>query len=158
MKIKGAKQVHYDSGPNMTPLVDVVMVILIFLMLAGSFGGTEQYLESNMPITNKGVGKSDEKPKLMDDPQLEIYVDSAGGTYTAHPTGLPGVSDGDSLIKELVQTKVKLGKGKVGPDDKDETTQVIISPGQSVKYQFLIDVYQAALEAKFTKVGFATGR
>ena len=38
MKLQGAKQVHYDSGPNMTPLVDVVMVILIFLMLAGSFG------------------------------------------------------------------------------------------------------------------------
>ena len=27
MRIKGAKAVHYDSGPNMTPLVDVVMVI-----------------------------------------------------------------------------------------------------------------------------------
>ena len=26
MKIKGAKQVHYDSGPNMTPLVDVVIL------------------------------------------------------------------------------------------------------------------------------------
>ena len=33
MKIQGAKKVHYDAGPNMTPLVDVVMVILIFLML-----------------------------------------------------------------------------------------------------------------------------
>ena len=38
MRIQGARKVHYDSGPNMTPLVDVVMVILIFLMLAGSFG------------------------------------------------------------------------------------------------------------------------
>ena len=24
MKVQGAKKVHYDSGPNMTPLVDVV--------------------------------------------------------------------------------------------------------------------------------------
>ena len=31
MKVSGAKQVHYDSGPNMTPLVDVVMVILMIL-------------------------------------------------------------------------------------------------------------------------------
>ena len=27
MKIPGTKRIHYDSGPNMTPLVDIVMVI-----------------------------------------------------------------------------------------------------------------------------------
>ena len=56
MKIKGAKKVHYDSGPNMTPLVDVVMVILIFLMLAGSFAGAEHYLVSNVPFSKQGAG------------------------------------------------------------------------------------------------------
>ena len=59
MKIRGAKQVHYDSGPNMTPLVDIVMVILIFLMLAGSFIGTEHYLVSNVPFSKKGVGNAE---------------------------------------------------------------------------------------------------
>ena len=39
----------------MTPLVDVVMVILIFLMLAGSFAGAEHYLVSNVPFTDKGA-------------------------------------------------------------------------------------------------------
>ena len=43
-----------NSGPNMTPLVDVVMVILIFLMLAGSFGATEHYIVSSMPVGPKG--------------------------------------------------------------------------------------------------------
>ena len=56
MKIKGAKAVHYDSGPNMTPLVDVVMVILIFLMLTGSFGAAAHFLPSSMPITADGQG------------------------------------------------------------------------------------------------------
>jgi biopolymer transport protein ExbD len=32
MKLNSSKKGHYESGPNMTPLVDVVMVILIFLM------------------------------------------------------------------------------------------------------------------------------
>jgi biopolymer transport protein ExbD len=26
---------RYDLGPNMTPLVDVVLILLIFVMLAG---------------------------------------------------------------------------------------------------------------------------
>ena len=29
MRVQSANKVHYDSGPNMTPLVDIVMVILM---------------------------------------------------------------------------------------------------------------------------------
>jgi hypothetical protein len=39
------------------------------------------------------------------------------------------------------------------PDDK---IQVKISPGRNVKYRFLIQCYEAALEAKLPRVGFAT--
>ena len=59
MRITGTKKVHYDSGPNMTPLVDVVMVILIFLMLCGSFGGLEHFLASSLP---DGGGRRDLPP------------------------------------------------------------------------------------------------
>src|SRR2546423_7063995 len=84
MKISGAKKVHYDSGPNMTPLVDVVMVILIFLMLCGSFGGIEHYLASNLPVRQQGGGQSDKK-SAFDDVQLDLRVDapSNSNTWTA---------------------------------------------------------------------------
>jgi hypothetical protein len=36
--------------------------------------------------------------------------------------------------------------------------QIVISPGRNVKYKHLVDVYQAALSAKFTKVAFAPSR
>jgi biopolymer transport protein ExbD len=45
----------------------------------------------------------------------------------------------------------KVGKG---PDK----VQVIISPGRAVKYEYLVAVYQAALDAKFAKIGFASAR
>jgi hypothetical protein len=38
------------------------------------------------------------------------------------------------------------------PADK---VQIVIQPGGSVKYKYLIEVYQAAMEAKFTKIAFA---
>src|SRR4051794_34290957 len=85
MKIKGAKAVHYESGPNMTPLVDVVMVILIFLMLTGSFGAAAHFLPSSMPIKQTGHGEIDPNkiPKIPDQ-QLEIAVISSGPSmYTA---------------------------------------------------------------------------
>src|SRR4051794_12780402 len=85
MKVQGAKKVHYDSGPNMTPLGDVVMVILIFLMLAGSFGGIEHYLASNLPVKAQGGGKSDTTKTAFDDIQLDVRVDapSNSNTWTA---------------------------------------------------------------------------
>src|SRR3954469_15594386 len=73
MKLKGAKSVHYESGPNMTPLVDVVMVILIFLMLSGSFVGNEHYLQSNQAITG-GAGPAS-RGTPGDDP-IEIQLDA----------------------------------------------------------------------------------
>src|SRR5215210_3805039 len=76
MRLQGAKQVHYDSGPNMTPLVDVVMVILIFLMLAGSFAGGVHYLTSNLPIKKDGgVGDVKLKPGELQDEMLVVRID-----------------------------------------------------------------------------------
>src|SRR6267143_30177 len=109
MKMRAAQKVHYDAGPNMTPLVDVVMVILIFLMLTGSFAAGEHFLQSNMPLTKTGVG-------------------------------------------QLTKMREALNKNNQ-PTDK---IQVIINPGRQTKYRHLIDVYQAALRADFSKVSFST--
>jgi biopolymer transport protein ExbD len=34
--------------------------------------------------------------------------------------------------------------------------QVVLMPGRNVKYENIVAVYEAALRAGFTKVGFAT--
>ena len=77
MKMKGAKQVHYDSGPNMTPLVDVVMVILIFLMLAGSFGGDSNFMVSKQAIKKSGGQGRPLKPGEVPDTPIEVRVDNS---------------------------------------------------------------------------------
>src|SRR2546425_11572324 len=94
MRIKGAKAVHYDSGPNMTPLVDVVMVILIFLMLAGSFGGGGHYLVSSTPVTKTGGGQK--ASGVPDEGQYTITVDSPMGVSDRLV-----VRAGDQSITEL---------------------------------------------------------
>src|SRR5881398_3448116 len=103
MKIKGAKAVHYDSGPNMTPLVDVVMVILIFLMLTGSFGAAAHFLPSNSPIKPTGKGQIDPtKIPKVPDPELHIYVNSPSeDSFRARVESGGWVTDGDSLASQL---------------------------------------------------------
>ena len=149
MRLKGAKQVHYDSGPNMTPLVDVVMVILIFLMLAGSFGGVEHYLVSSTPQTKTGVGSV--KGLVPDDVQYTINVDSPAPDRFVARAGDLATSDPAVLAAALTKKRQQFNAAGT----KTDKVLVVISPGRMVKYKFLVDVYQAALTAEFTKVSFA---
>lgn len=156
MRMKGAKQVHYDSGPNMTPLVDVVMVILIFLMLAGSFGGTTHFLMSKQGLHKKGSGGKPLDPNKPLDTPVEVHVDSVTTTggygFRAQGTGIAPTSSGEQLKAELEAKLQQFVSAGTTPDK----LEVILYPGKGVRYQPLIEVYQAALQAKFTKVAFAT--
>ena len=151
MKIKGAKQVHYEAGPNMIPLVDVVMVILIFLMLVGQFGGLEHYLMSNLPYSEQGLGGAKAPSSTIPDEPLDIRVDSPTPDQWVAQVGKIRTSD----IAQLTAQLRKLREDFNGAGKTTDKIQVVISPGKLVKYVFLIGVYQAALEAEFQKVAFA---
>src|SRR5688572_19608540 len=87
MKVSAAKQVHYESGPNMTPLVDVVMVILIFLMLAGSFGTGEKYMVTQAAMKDQGV-MSDKvaDPNVIPPALVNVIVNREGGVLLESET------------------------------------------------------------------------
>jgi biopolymer transport protein ExbD len=154
MKIKGAKQVHYDSGPNMTPLVDVVMVILIFLMLAGTFGANEHFLTSNLPLNERGVGQVEPKPGQVPDEVFELQILSDanyGFRVLAGDINSQGrVADRDWLEAKLKAKKAQFDKAGTPVDQ----IQVVLSPTNAVKYEHIAQVYEAVLAAQFKKVAF----
>ena len=152
MKIYGAKKIHYDSGPNMTPLVDIVMVILIFLMLAGSFVGAEHFLVSNLPVSQSGAGSTTLPPGFIPDEPIDIRVDSPTPDTFVATAGKITTSSIDDLTARL--RGMRLALNKTGKDD--DHIQVKIGPGKHVKYRFLVQVYEAALNAGYKKVAFAT--
>ena len=149
MRIKGAKKVHYEAGPNMTPLVDVVMVILIFLMLTGSFGGQEHYLVSNMPVSAAGAGSSSEQ--IKDEVALDIRVDSPSPDRFVATAGRIQADSIEKLTRQLVAMKKQFNDAGT----TDDKIVVKIGPGRGVRYKFVIDVQQAALKAELPRVGFA---
>ena len=157
MKLQGAKKVHYESGPNMTPLVDIVMVILIFLMLAGSFGAANQFLVSKETIKSKGGVGRPLKPGEVPDTPLEISVsnlDPSGARpgFLAYGSDLKPTHRIDE-VSAWFATKKKLFAAAGTPKDK---IVVKIAPTASVRYRYLIDVYTAALQAGYEKVAFTT--
>ena len=152
MKLKTSQRVHYDAGPNMTPLVDVVMVILIFLMLTGTFAVGEHFLKSNIPLTNKGVGGEKPPSGLPPDEPLEIRVDSpTGEEWLAQAGGFMIKNNRQGMEQQLRKMRDQFKANGIELD----RVQVVINPGRSTRYKHLIDVYQAALSAEFPKVAFS---
>jgi biopolymer transport protein ExbD len=150
MKLAGAKQVHYDSGPNMTPLVDVVMVILIFLMLAGSFGTNEHFMASSVPIQAKGGSDKKPPPGWVPPTILDVYVETNGNVR------LSGVG---GMMQDPEEVRIELAKRLVTYKANNTTdVQVVFHPREGTKWEALAPLYDAALRAKYEKVGFAMAR
>lgn len=152
MKIKGAEKIHYDSGPNMTPLVDVVMVILIFLMMAGSFTQGGWFLKSTIPIKSKGGAQAQVPAGMIPDEPLEVRIDNAADGFRVVAGDIRSSGDREALRVALAQ---KLAAFQAAGTSR-ERVQVVLMPGRNVKYENIVAVYEAALRAGFTKVGFAT--
>jgi biopolymer transport protein ExbD len=159
MRITAGKQVHYDSGPNMTPLVDVVMVILIFLMLAGSFAGAARFIMSKASIRPKGVGhvKIDplhppplETPLNVDIIPKDILTGGFWATWST-PQGPKRTDDPDALTLGLAHQREVFESAGTDP----KSIQVVLKPDRGVKYQDLIKVYQAANAAKIDRIAFS---
>jgi len=155
MKMKGAKAVHYESGPNMTPLVDVVMVILIFLMLAGQFGGAEHYLASNMPLVKGGSGGEPGNSVSIDEP-VEIRVDSTSPDHFVARGNTINATDGAALYGQLQALRARMGAALKAAGKKESDISVKIAPGRSVRFQHVVTVQEAAMRAGFEKIGFAS--
>ncbi|MGA2439856.1 MAG: biopolymer transporter ExbD [Tepidisphaeraceae bacterium] len=155
MKIQGAKKIHYDSGPNMTPLVDIVMVILIFLMLAGSFNQMEHYLVSDVPLQAKGIGAPPPAGTVFP-PNFTINVSEQGPMFIVKAGNFASVKDTDprrACDRLTDQLKAQYRSFKDAGVKMDDV-KIIIYPAQNVTLDGLVPVFEAGQNAGFTKVGF----
>jgi biopolymer transport protein ExbD len=147
---KGAK-VHYEAGPDMTPLVDVVMVLLIFLMMVGKFDAGKKYLVSDVPISGKGL--TDSQPPVVPDTPITISVTSTPTADSYRAFVDQSQANDDVALKGIVATKLSQ---LVATGKKKEDIQVFIKPARDLRYSQVVRVYAAALDAGAVKIGFQT--
>ncbi len=119
-------------GPNMTPLVDVVMVILIFLMLSGGFVGLSRYLTHQPTTAGPALQRS-----------VAVHLERADGEFLAR------IGRFDCDTPEQLRTRLALMR-----EQDPGTAVVVLHPERDVPYGDILLAYEAATKAKFEKIVF----
>lgn len=121
---------------NLIPMIDVLLVILIFMMVTTTFSQFSE-LEINLPTAQ--ANKPEEKPAT-----INVAVD-ASGRYTINAQPYIG--------KEVAGLADAL-KGAVGASNPEAV--VIISADAASTHQSVVNVMEAARQAGLTHITFAT--
>jgi biopolymer transport protein ExbD len=134
MNFQRGKQ-HDDLEMNLVPLIDVLLVIIIFLVVNATFSRMSE-LQINLPTAQ--ANPVEQKPAI-----INVGID-ASGHYVIEKTPVNG---GDvALIISALQNAVA--------GAKDPT--IVINADAKTAHQSVINVMEAARQAGYTHITFAT--
>lgn len=137
-------QLHY--GPNMTPMVDVVMVILIFFMASAAIIGPSWFLRTALPP--EGAAGATAEDQLV---RLRVRIGAGGGVEAAASNLPPEVaSPGAGSIGDFERWAADLA-ARVGP----ERVVVLIEPAAEAAYEDVVRLHEAMHRLGIGKVGLA---
>lgn len=126
---------HEELEMNLVPLIDVLLVIIIFLVVSATFSRTSE-LQINLPTAEANAPQ--DKPLT-----IEVGVD-ATGKYVVNGTSVSDTSV--SGIAAALQAAANGGK---------EPT-IIINADALSTHQAVVNVMEASRTAGYTHITFAT--
>ena len=126
---------HEELEMNLVPLIDVLLVIIIFLVVSATFSRTSE-LQINLPTAE--ANSPQDKPLVV-----TVEVD-ATGRYMVNGIAVEA-ADVASIASALTQAA---GNGK-------EPT-IVINADAKTTHQSVINVMEAARQANYTHITFAT--
>lgn len=133
--MKFRRQRREDLNVNLTPLIDVVFLLLIFFMVSTTFT-RETRLVVDLP---EATGVASERPPR----QIEILVDEQGN-YRVNGQGLV-----DNRLRTLQAAIYEYSEG-------DTTLPLLISADADASHQAVVRAMDAAGQMGFAQLGIAT--
>ncbi len=124
---------------NLVPLIDVLLVIIIFLVVSATFSRISE-LKINLPTAV--ANPQQEKPVVID-----VAVDASGNTQ------INKVSVPEGTVAALT-VALRKAAGAQGNAGKEPT--IIIQADAKTTHQSVINVMEAARQAGLSRITFAT--
>lgn len=125
---------HEEPEINFIPLIDVLLVIIIFLIVNATFSRNSE-LQINLPTAEANT--PEDKPLV-----INVDIDAAGNYMVE-------TKEAGASVEEIANAlKVAVGDGK------DPT--IIINADAKSTHQAVVNVMEAARMANYTHITFAT--
>jgi biopolymer transport protein ExbD len=143
MARRSMPQVHADV-PNLAPMVDVVMVILIFFMLGTTFAISEGVLPTQLPSQiGPGGGAT---VTIVPAVQIALLEQPGGGCRI--------VVMGQELRDNSFEALYELMRARIDAH-ADPTGRVLVGAEPGVQYQHVISAMDACVRAGFNNIQFS---
>lgn len=134
---------------NLTSMIDVIFQLLIYFVVTASFTQDEGILAAKMP-QREGSSQEDIPPQ-----ELVIVLQAAGTEYMLSIEGAPNprVQHFTALRRRLEGMQYNPERGRTGTVKPDDPVK--IRPEGKVRWQHVVNAFNAAIAARYTDVGFA---
>jgi len=126
---------HEELEMNLVPLIDVLLVIIIFLVVSTTFSRVSE-LQINLPTAEANA--PEEKPLV-----INVEID-ASGRYVINK----------NAVSEPTVNAIAAALQSAMGNKKDPT--IIINADASTTHQSVINVMEASRQAGYTHITFAT--
>lgn len=133
--MKFRRQERAEEGVNLTPLIDVVFLLLIFFMVSTTFT-KESHLAVNLP-------EAEGEPLVTELEQIDVVVDAQGG-YSVNGKKL--ISSEMNILQAAIDT---IAAG-------DTLIPFIITGDANASYQSIVSVMDLAGKMGFANLSMAT--
>ncbi|MGI9429866.1 MAG: ExbD/TolR family protein [Bythopirellula sp.] len=143
MRIPHSSTIQREFGVSMTPMIDVVFLLLIFFVCTASFQIAEAVLPS--PLSLGGSASTSHPPELIE-PELERVV-----IEVSHRDGKVQLA----VNRRPCPSLTRLSEILVALSDVDARLPVLLDIDGETPLGFAIDVYDCCRLAKFENIQFA---
>jgi biopolymer transport protein ExbD len=129
---------------NLTPMIDVIFLLLIYFVVTASFAANEAVLVTNLPY-----GGSSSKTDIPDMP-LKIHLKSVSSTGVQIAVAGQRVASFSQLAEVLISKQDNPNLGRSGTFAQDDPVK--IQPKGDVRWQHVVNAFNAAVKARYTNV------
>ena len=134
-------------GLNLTSMIDVVFLLLIYFMVATEFRSAEASFPMDLPEHGRSA------TNLLDESPLVVLVDSAGESQHDIRLQLEGPWDPVGTLRELhafLRSNRADGFGTAGLFTPDHP--VLIRPSADTRWEHAIAAYNTVVHARYTNI------